>query len=323
MDITIRYGTKQLNKIVSEKLDPRLFLFASYNEEYPKKYKTITMEGQYYQQILELYKVLRDSCFMLYEWNLKYVLVGKDKDKAQRNWVNNWKGLVEPLLEKVNLVACQRHILAHNVNTTLGPSYQDERRQYENWIAASLGKCRVPATEEDYRILIDNLDMLEKEIYRGLNKILMTIERSAEKGEIIDRWMEKLIDRYKKQKDLFYNILGNWILLKAGCRNSEEFARKEMMNVREAAECVLWKDYQKLIATDAKRGNDVTDAKVRKINNLGSDEEINVRHYEVYFFEKRLPNKLCSIYKDYTYTGTMEPSDMFSEFVNRCLRSIV
>lgn len=320
MDITIRNGTQQLNKKISEKLDPGLFLFASYNEEYPKKYKTITQEGQYYQQILELYKALRDSCFMLYEWNMKSVLVGKDEYTAQQKWVKNWKNLVEPLLEKVNLVACQRHILAHNVNTALGPLYQEERSQYENWIASVLEGRTVPVTEEDYEKLIGALNVLEKEIYQGLNKLLLMIERSADKNEIIDRWMDKLVERYKKQKDLFYNILGNQILLKANCRNSAEFYQKEMLTVREAAQKVLWNDYQRLIRIDKERGKDTIQTGVRRLNGLKDDADVNAWHYEVYFFEKRMPDQLRRIYKSPQYTGTMEPSDMFAEFVSKSLR---
>lgn len=320
MDITIRHGTQQLNKKVSEKLDQGLFLFASYNEEYPEKYKTITKEGQYYQQILELYKVLRDSCFMLYEWNLRSVLVGKEEDDVQQKWAKQWKNLVEPLMEKVNLVACQRHILAHNVNTALGPLYQDERNQYESWIATVLGGRTVPVTEEDYEMLLGALDILEKEIYQGLNKILVMIERSRDRKEIIDRWIDKLIDRYKKQKDLFYNILGNQILLKANCKNSAEFQRKEMCTVREAAENVIWKDYQKLVDIDKKRKKNIVEADVRKLNSLSNDANVSTWHYEIYFFEKRLPDKLRKIYKESNYTGTLEPSDMFAEFVSRCLK---
>lgn len=320
MDITIRHGTQQLNKKVSEKLDPGLFLFASYNEEYPETYKVITKEGQYYQQILELYKALRDSCFMLYEWNLKSVLIGKNENVAQQNWGKNWKNLVEPLLEKVDLVACMRHILAHNVNTVLGPLYQEERNQYENWIATVLEGRSVPESEEDYEKLIDALDILEKEIYQGLNKLVLKIEGSADRAEIVDRWMDKLIDRYKKQKDLFYNILGNQILLKANCKNSAEFQRKEMLTLRKAAENVLWEDYKKLIGFDQKRKRNFTEAGVKKLNGLSNEDDVNAWHYEVYFFEKRMPNELRRIYKAPNYTGTMEPSDMFAEFVSRCMK---
>ena len=132
--------------------------------------------------------------------------------------------------------------------------------------------------------------------------------------------MDKLIDRYRKQKDLFYNILGNQILLKANCKDSAEFQRKEMLTVREAAEKVLWEDYQKLIKIDKRCNKNSTENGVRKLNGLSSEADVNAWHYEIYFFEKRLPNKLRKIYKDTNYTGTMEPADMFAEFVSRCLK---
>lgn len=322
MEITIRHGTKQLNKMVAEKLDRGWFIFASYNEEYPQKYKTITKEGQYYQQILELYKILRDSCFMLYEWNIKYILVGKDEYEAKQNWNANWLERVTPLLEKVNLVACQRHILAHNINTLLGPLYQAERNQYERWIASVLDGRSIPVSETDYEKLLNALDLLEKEIYKELNKLILVIETSKNKGEIIDRWIDKLIERYKKQKDLFYNILGNQILLKANCKTTLEFSKKERLTLEEAAERVIWNDYQRLNSIDKKeRKKNYTEEGVRKINHLSDNTEIEVKHYETYFFEKRLPKKLQTISKDLNYSGTMEPADMFAEFVSRCLKN--
>ena len=196
----------------------------------------------------------------------------------------------------------------------------EERSQYENWIASVLEGRTVPVTEEDYEKLIGALNVLEKEIYQGLNKLLLMIERSADKNEIIDRWMDKLVERYKKQKDLFYNILGNQILLKANCRNSAEFYQKEMLTVREAAQKVLWNDYQRLIRIDKERGKDTIQTGVRRLNGLKDDADVNAWHYEVYFFEKRMPDQLRRIYKSPQYTGTMEPSDMFAEFVSKSLR---
>lgn len=81
-------------------------------------------------------------------------------------------------------------------------------------------------------------------------------------------------------------------------------------------------NHQRLNSIDKKeRKKNYTEEGVRKINHLSDNTEIEVKHYETYFFEKRLPKKLQTISKDLNYSGTMEPADMFAEFVSRCLKN--
>lgn len=189
--------TRELNERVAEYIAPHLFVFCNYN---PESIKALSNDAKFILSVMNMYKLLVDASVCL-----KLVQIAKD------NYINADFQVIRHINNAVDML---RTVFGHNLDENNGND--DEKKMMKKWFR-TLIKKDLPATEEDYKIALDEMERYGDMLYDVLNDIINKISKSDRKKYIIESWEQAIIQFYKRPTSI--NIIEGQLYLAYQARN--------------------------------------------------------------------------------------------------------
>jgi hypothetical protein len=177
---------KDLNKLVEQKIDKSLFLFFHYT---PDIIIPPNPDGQYLMGVSNLYKLVKDSGWVL-----------EKSGKICNQQTNYYSTELKKCIEDIHLL---REVQNHNVHQN--NKIKIQQAEYW-WKTAGISKNR-PETIEDYEKILAKLEKLGDSLIKECGNFIEAVSSLSPtaKATSIEKWGEIIIDRYLKEKNLFFN----------------------------------------------------------------------------------------------------------------------
>lgn len=175
----------KLNEYVKENIDGSLFLFLHYT---PDTIKPYSYDGKYIMGVSNLYKLIKDSGWVL-----------EKSDKILKD------GSVKDLKSYINTIHMLREVQNHNVRADNAIRLQAA----EKWWSDAGVESQRPESEEDYQKALSGLEKLGRSLIKESENFVKNVSKldEAERKVAINTWTEEIISRYVKERNLFqYSI---------------------------------------------------------------------------------------------------------------------
>lgn len=161
-----------LNKLVRDLIDPRLFLLCNYE---PTIRHVIGEDGRYLLNIQDLYKFAIDSSCIIKQ----YYRIVPQSLKGQFNRLRT-------LLDHISMF---RTVFDHNVSAMDGQLSAEHLDSYSAWVHATIGKS-APETMDDFKVLNQKLADMAEELRRLLDKFIRCVSRMPDQAKVIRIWTD-------------------------------------------------------------------------------------------------------------------------------------
>lgn len=183
-----------LNARVRERISPRLYIFCNYEN----RCWAISQEGQFWHQILNLYKVMIDTNYV----------TGRAKEILTDNNMCQWKDVrrkiqYDDLKKLTDQISGFRSVEAHNISKYNGYFQALDMKEFRQWIF-SIIHMEKPLTEDHFKILNRELEKMSIQLEKYIILFLEYVERAEDKEEIIERWENAIISKYTQKEDYLY-----------------------------------------------------------------------------------------------------------------------
>lgn len=285
----------KLNEYVKENIDGSLFLFLHYT---PDTIKPYSYDGKYIMGVSNLYKLIKDSGWVL-----------EKNDKILKD------GSVKALKNYINTIHLLREVQNHNVRADNAIRLQAA----EKWWSDAGVESQRPESEEDYQKALSELEKLGKSLIKESEYFVKNVSKldEAKRKVAITTWTEEIISRYVKERNLFQYSINIYQ------KYSAKHERKKWNNVivsyfindyyclrnAEKNGILLYSlpKYKKMV--DGYTGSKLNLFKVKyglnlkNIDDLIDDIECDQEKYINLFFEKVLSELIKEAVKE---TGTLE-----------------
>lgn len=297
---------EDLNRMVREKIDRRLFLTCNYA---PTEAAALHADARFYLWIQDLYKFAVDASCII--GNL-YYFVPADR-----------KNLFARFRDQINDIRTLRAVIAHNNSKDAGFFTQQQLDAYKDLLCGALGKVQ-PETEEDFTLLCGWLEKRADRLLADLEEFVRVVAASCEREEIARRWETAILDWYSKKQDIYLGWLADVYLantVAAGGMNRTHFynIRKKLDSWIENAlfadldrmmqSCdYIIKEYPASAERARAKKEEHRRARDRRRENMGN---LSCRDY----FFRNLPRQLQETLED--YTGGILPQELLKEDIRR------
>ena len=170
-----------LNEYVKERIDGSLFLFLHYT---PNIIKPCSYDGKYLMGVSNLYKLIKDSGWVLEKSNII----------LDNNSVRELKRCIDTI-----------HLLRTVQNHNIRADNKMKLLEAEKWWSDAGVKSQRPETEEDYKNVLTKLELLGSSLIKESEIFVNNVSKlnGSEKEVAITTWKEQIIDRYIKERTLF------------------------------------------------------------------------------------------------------------------------
>lgn len=178
--IVTRDEAEALNRKVQQVLDPRLFLVCNYS---PTPGIPLGEDSRFLYGVQDLYKFAVDSSGIIK--NFKFV--------TGCAW--QYFSVISQVLDEVGVL---RSVLDHSQDPLNGMQEEDTLTAYTTWMQSLLSKP-APATNEDYRILNEELALMKEDLVQELERQLDYIAGSyspSRKQDVVSKWIDKTLYWY-------------------------------------------------------------------------------------------------------------------------------
>lgn len=193
--------TRILNERVEKEIDNRLFLFLNYCPDYiiPPNY-----DGKYIHAVANLYSIFKDSAWIILSFTECFT--GEKNYGLERVQEFSQRVNTRELKNIFDIVSDLRTIDSHT------ESCNDKilTARCEKWFSEVIKKKK-PSTNVDFKSLLDKLNVFADTIVSECNKFIDEVKKAQNKEEIIDRWKNKIIDRYIIKQEMLKQALGIYI----------------------------------------------------------------------------------------------------------------
>lgn len=198
--------TCRLNERVEKEIDSHLFLFLNYCPDYiiPPNY-----DGKYTHAVANLYSIFKDSAWIIPSFTECFT--GETNYGSEIAQEFSKRVNTRELKNIFDIVSDLRTMEAH-------PDSCNDKiltARCEKWFSEVIKKKK-PSTNIDFKSLLDKLSVFADTIVSECDKFIDEVKKDQNKEKIINRWKNKIIDRYIIKQDMLKQALGIYII--SSCR---------------------------------------------------------------------------------------------------------
>lgn len=210
MSVISAKRAEQMNQLVRERIDSRLFLTCNYA---PTDVPAYSSSAKFYLGIQDLYKFVVDtSCIIGNLW--KYAPSDIDKE------------FIDSFRAQINDIQKLRAVIDHSQSVTNGFFARLHLRCYDSIIQVALNKYRdkdkvdarddargkiklCPEDNKDFELLYADLEDRADRLLKDLELFINQVAVSDQREDIVARWIEDILDWYSKKRDVYLGQLGD------------------------------------------------------------------------------------------------------------------
>lgn len=186
----------ELNDLVCTQIANHLFLFCNYEPAIPN---ALTMDGQYFLGVQNLYRLYIDCSCILPKQNMMKKWL--DLDSYQK--YHTLKSTIQLL----------RSCIDHNNSSQNGRREANRLGKYGQWLYCIIQKD-TPVDQKDYQLLVNELQRLSKQMADLVKQVICKIHSADphQKDEWIQEWEDETIQWYSQKgikRDIFLGELEN------------------------------------------------------------------------------------------------------------------
>ena len=204
MSVISATQANQLNSLVRQKIDKRLFLTCNYT---PTEVPTLGSSAKFYLGIQDLYKFAVDTSFVIGNLD-KYLPLD-----TEQSFINGFHAQIDDIKHL-------RSVIDHSQSDYDGFFAREHLRRYDYIIQTALStpknkdeaiakaKSR-PETEYDFELLYVNLKDRADRLLKDLDFFIEQVAASSNREEITNRWIVDTLEWYGRKQDIYLGQLGD------------------------------------------------------------------------------------------------------------------
>lgn len=207
----------ELNDLVCAQIANHLFLFCNYEPAIPN---ALTMDGQYFLGVQNLYRLYIDcSCIL-------------PKQNMMKKWLDSASYQKYRTLK--NTIQLLRSCIDHNNSSKNGRREANRLGEYEQWLYRVIQK-NTPVDQKDYQLLVNELQSLSKQMYDLVKQVVYKIHSADphQKDEWIQEWEDETIQWYSQKgikRDIFLGELENMYIAYTNIAPNEKYFSYKIAN---------------------------------------------------------------------------------------------
>lgn len=199
---------EQMNRLVRERIDSRLFLTCNYA---PTDVPAYSDSAQFYLGIQDLYKFVADTSCIISNMR-KYAPFDMDKKfidsfQAQINDIQKMRAVIDHSQSVANGFFARLHLSCYDSIIQAALSKYGDK---DNVRDDTEGRIKLwPEDDKDFELLYADLEDRADRLLKDLELFINQVAVSDQREDIVARWIEDILDWYSKKRDVYLGQLGD------------------------------------------------------------------------------------------------------------------